>query len=430
MLMRPVVLAPLALAAACGEVIAPPPDAQTTFTVGGTVTNFAGRDLVLQLDGGNDVTVTADGTFAFTTPLETGTSYTVTIKSQPICPVRRCTVVNGTGTIAGADATVDITCETPKQRLASGNWGGRSVRITDDVLGLPATATATPRIITGANTQITTSDIDSVAYDARRDIVYMATGTSSGTYGFGVLVFRNASTLDGDVNYSTRITVADETKFFGVEIDEAADRLYVSGYLGVYILDLASTLSGQVTPVAKLVVEDPTTENAGTITLDTLNDRLYIGGDYTSRLHVFDNARAITSPIPASRTVSWPTYGIEYFEGPPAIAIDGCRDRLYLGSNDVSPAGFNMFVFDNASTLDGAIDPETKSQAQLRTSGMQSISATLDTEGNLYYWDDSATTVSIYESPETLAGPVSVMPDRTIQGVVDRGYGLAVVPYY
>jgi hypothetical protein len=428
--MRPALLISLlTFSGACGEVI-PPPDGQTAFVVGGTVSGFAGRNLVLQLNGGDDLTISADGSFSFPAPVQVGTAYTVTVKSQPICPVRRCTLTNATGMIASADASVDVSCEKPKQRLASGNWGEKSIRATDDIAALADNATAVPRILIGANTQIQSSEADSVAYDGQRDILYMASGKMTETYGYGVLVFKNASTLSGNTNYSTRIRVPNETQFFGVEIDPVADRLYVSGYQGVYVLDLASSLSGQVTPVAKLVVEDPTTANAGAITLDPINDRLYIGGDYTSRLYVFDNARMITSASLPTHTVSWPVFNNAGFRGPPAIAVDGCRDRLYLGSTDTSPAGYNMFVFDNASMLDGAINPETQSQAQLRTSGLKAVSAKIDSEGALYYWDDSATKVRINHAPETLAGPLSVMPDKTINAVVASGYGLDVIPYY
>lgn len=194
----------------------PPPDAQTAFVVEGTVTGFAGRSLELQLNGADDLTIAADGSFVFPTPVETGTTYTVSVKSQPICPVRRCTLTNATGMIAGANTSVDITCEKPEQRLASGNWGEKSIRVTDDIAALANDASPVPRIITGANTQIQSSEVDPVASDGQRDILYMASGTSAEPFGYGLLVFKNASTLTGNVNYSTRITVANDTKFFGV----------------------------------------------------------------------------------------------------------------------------------------------------------------------------------------------------------------------
>jgi len=79
-----------------------------TFTVGGTVSGLTSI-LVLQNNGGDDLTVTSDGPFTFSTPLQNSDPYQVTVKTQP--PGQTCTVVNGSGAIAGADVTtVAVTC--------------------------------------------------------------------------------------------------------------------------------------------------------------------------------------------------------------------------------------------------------------------------------------------------------------------------------
>lgn len=85
-------------------------DALPTFTVGGMVSGLApGSSVVLQNNMGDDLTVTADGPFVFSTPLDDGSAYAVTVLKQPRGLL--CTVTNGTGTIAGADvSSVDVTC--------------------------------------------------------------------------------------------------------------------------------------------------------------------------------------------------------------------------------------------------------------------------------------------------------------------------------
>ena len=61
----------------------------SSFTVGGTVSGLAaGASLVLRNNGGNDLTVTSSGSFAFTTPLASGATYAVTVSTQP-SPRRR-----------------------------------------------------------------------------------------------------------------------------------------------------------------------------------------------------------------------------------------------------------------------------------------------------------------------------------------------------
>ena len=87
--------------------------ASTTFIVGGTVSSLSGSGLVLQNNAGDDLPITADGAFAFTTPLNDGATYSVTVASQPNGPSQTCNVTNGTGTVAGMDVTnVQVDCVT------------------------------------------------------------------------------------------------------------------------------------------------------------------------------------------------------------------------------------------------------------------------------------------------------------------------------
>lgn len=81
------------------------------FTVGGQITGLRGP--VVLHNGSENQTVTADGMFAFPTPLMTGSMYAVTVATQPSAPSQTCVVANGTGTVANANITnVTITCAT------------------------------------------------------------------------------------------------------------------------------------------------------------------------------------------------------------------------------------------------------------------------------------------------------------------------------
>jgi len=77
-------------------------------TVGGTVTGLAGAGLVLQNNGGDDLTVATSGAFSFATPLADGASYDVTILTQPASPPQICAVANGKGTIAGGASVSSV----------------------------------------------------------------------------------------------------------------------------------------------------------------------------------------------------------------------------------------------------------------------------------------------------------------------------------
>jgi environmental stress-induced protein Ves len=89
----------------------PPPPA--TYTIGGTVSGLAGTGLVLQDNGGNNLTVNASATsFAFTTAITSGSSYKVTILSQPSSPAQSCAMTHGSGTATANVTNVSITCTT------------------------------------------------------------------------------------------------------------------------------------------------------------------------------------------------------------------------------------------------------------------------------------------------------------------------------
>ena len=84
-----------------------------TYTVGGTVAGLAGSGLVLRNNGGDDLPVSANGTFTFATPLASGATYSVTVLTQPTSPAQTCTVAGGSGTVPNAVVTtVSIVCVT------------------------------------------------------------------------------------------------------------------------------------------------------------------------------------------------------------------------------------------------------------------------------------------------------------------------------
>lgn len=111
-------------------------------TVGGTVSGLAGTGLVLQNNAGDDLAVSANGTFTFATAGASGGAYAVTVKTAPSVPAQKCTVANGTGTIASAAITnVAVTCAAlvPRFAYSTATAGGQLSIFTVD----PATGTLT-----------------------------------------------------------------------------------------------------------------------------------------------------------------------------------------------------------------------------------------------------------------------------------------------
>lgn len=88
-----------------------------TFTIGGTLSNLgASKSVILQNNSGDDLTVSSNGSFTFTTALDDGSTYEVTVSTQPAR--QTCTVSNGSGTLSGANITnVTVACVTSNPRI-------------------------------------------------------------------------------------------------------------------------------------------------------------------------------------------------------------------------------------------------------------------------------------------------------------------------
>ncbi|KAF0192361.1 MAG: Integrin alpha beta-propellor repeat-containing protein [Gammaproteobacteria bacterium] len=116
-----------------------------SYTIGGTVSGLTGSGLVLRNNGGNDLAISGDGAFTFATALTSGSSYSVTIATQPGSPSQTCIPTNNSGTLAGANVTnVAITCTTSSYTIGGAvsgltgsglvlrNNGGNDLAISGD----------------------------------------------------------------------------------------------------------------------------------------------------------------------------------------------------------------------------------------------------------------------------------------------------------
>jgi Galactose oxidase, central domain len=83
-----------------------------TLSVGGTVSGLAqgGTGVVLQNNGGDNISVTANGTFTMPTLVTSGSTYNITIFAQPTAPNQACTVTSGTGTAIANVTNIQIKC--------------------------------------------------------------------------------------------------------------------------------------------------------------------------------------------------------------------------------------------------------------------------------------------------------------------------------
>lgn len=147
-----------------------------THTVKGTVSGLTGSGLVLQNNGADDLAISADGSFTFTTPIAEGNPYAVTVSQQPSGQI--CMVTHDTGVMGGSPVTnVSINCSAILV----------SITVTANNESLPTTITE-PFTAIGHYADSSTADItNQVTWDTSDHAIAtisntgLATGVSAGT---------------------------------------------------------------------------------------------------------------------------------------------------------------------------------------------------------------------------------------------------------
>jgi hypothetical protein len=123
-----------------------------TYTVGGTLSGLSSGTVVLQDNGGDNLSVTANGSFTFATPVASGAPYSVTVQSSP--SGQSCSVANGSGTVGSANVTsVAVTCATSATdnfNRADGGLGANWTAISDGGMAIASQqVTGTAGAVTG-----------------------------------------------------------------------------------------------------------------------------------------------------------------------------------------------------------------------------------------------------------------------------------------
>jgi cysteine-rich repeat protein len=191
----------------------------TGYTIGGTIAGLTGT-VVLDDNGGSPLTINSNGSFAFPTPLAAGTSYEVTVLTQPSNPTQSCTVGAGSGTVGTANVTsVVVTCSTSKFTVSAHVTGvagsglvlqdndGDDLSVTADGLVTFATAIASGQMydvtvstqpssptqtcsVMGGMGTVTNANVTSVVVNCLTQ-AFTVGGTVSGLAGSGLVLQDN-----------------------------------------------------------------------------------------------------------------------------------------------------------------------------------------------------------------------------------------------
>ncbi len=97
------------------------------YTIGGTVSGLSGTGLVLQDNGDDNLPISANGPFTFAKPVAGGSTYNVTVLTQPSNPTQNCVVTNGSGTAYANVTNVQVACTTPAAACTGAPTGHESM---------------------------------------------------------------------------------------------------------------------------------------------------------------------------------------------------------------------------------------------------------------------------------------------------------------
>lgn len=218
------------------------------------------------------------------------------------------------------------------------------------------TGAATPMAtVTGSLTQLA-APVIALDKTADRLFALVDSGPTSGA----ILVFDHASGKNGNVApdrvISGSATLIQTTGAFAV--DSTRNLLYAGasfdpdGHLDILVFRNASTLNGNVAPAAVLKFGVPGIGPRDMV-LDEANDRLFVLSN-GEEIQVFDNASALASgQMVPNRVISGPNVGLV---APVHIALD-TAGRLLVSNLAFPSAPNSINIYANAATANGDVAP-------------------------------------------------------------------------
>ena len=182
----------------------------STYTIGGSVSGLgAGKSVGLLNNGGDALTVGTNGSFTFATAVTSGSSYAVTIGTQPAGQI--CAVTNSTGTVTANVTNVTVTCVNATYTIGgnvSGLGAGKSVGLLNnggDALTVGANGSFTfATAVTSGNSYAVT-----IGTQPAGQICAVTSGTGTATANVtSVVVSCLTTTLTGNTSTGTGAATA------------------------------------------------------------------------------------------------------------------------------------------------------------------------------------------------------------------------------
>jgi len=357
----------------------------TNYTVGGAVTGLLGT-VVLQNNNGNDLTLSANSGFTFTTPAATGSGYSVTVHTQPAG--QTCTVANGAGTVSETNVTgVTVTCSSPFPSLAL-FAGDMDLNGSADGIGAAARFSGPEGVATDSAGNVYVADNDNNIIRKITPEGVVTTHAGSGAVG------------------STDATGTAASFFLptGVATDSAGN---------VYVADFYTSIIRKITPERVVTTLADATGAVARFALPT-----GVATDSAGNVYVADwDANAIRKITPAGVVITL-AGGEAQFNYPHDVATDNAGNVYVADGNHtirkITPAGV-LTTLAGTAGVTGSTDATGTAASFNFPSGIATDSA-----GNVYVADTGNHTIRKI----TPAGAVS-----TVVGVAGQaGFAPGALP--
>jgi hypothetical protein len=255
-------------------------------------------------------------------------------------------------------------------------------------------------IVNGANTQL--SAPQHLFLDGPNDRLYVANQGGS-----SILVFDNASTLNGNIT-PARVISGNATLLVApvdVVLDSTNNLLYVADGTSILVFSGASTVSGNTPPVRNINMGI----SPGGLLLDATNNQLYVSDPADNAVDRLDGASSQDAVGIVGGAIAGPDTRLSQ---PRGLALDA-SGRLIV-SNSASPAGIT--VYPNAAVATGDVVPTVNisgSTTRLQSPGQIALNRNVS-NGELFVADPLAASILIFTNVSTTGG--NIAPARTING--------------
>lgn len=252
--------------------------------------------------------------------------------------------------ITGASTNLVVPCDigydTSRKIIYTANWSGNSVVAHDDSTN-PTGDVPSSRVIAGGMTGF--GNLCGIEVDAANDRLFVGGN-------IGIAIYDTASTVNGDVapdrlvaGANTLLTGNGEVRLF---LDTSNDRMYVAdwGNDQVLVFNNASTMDGNIAPNRIISGGNTTFNGPWGVFVDLGRNILYVGNQPGDIL-IFNNASTVDGNVAPSRAVSGVNTGFSEITD---LVVDTGNNYVYV----VDRSNQTVRIWHSASTIDGNLAPD------------------------------------------------------------------------